>query len=138
MVVGVHGLVGGQAGAGDFVGAVGQHLVHVHVRLCARAGLPHHQRELAMELACQHIIGGLHNQSGLFFLDATQASIGLGGSLFHQSHGVDQRLRQGFATDFEVIAAALGLRAPVGIGGYFHIAHGVVFGTGGGHGFSFV
>ena len=136
VVVGMHGLVRRQACASDFVGAVGEHFVHVHIGLRARAGLPHHQRELAVELARQHVVGSLHNQIRLLLLDAPERGVHLRGGFFHQRHRVNHRLRQGFAADFEILAAALGLRAPIGFGRDFYIAHGVVFGAGGHIGFS--
>ena len=43
---------------------------------------------------------------------------------------MNHRLRQGFAADFEILAAALRLRALIGFRRHFNIAHGVVFGTG--------
>ena len=42
MVVGMNGLVRRQTCTGDFVGAVCQHFVHVHIGLRAGAGLPNH------------------------------------------------------------------------------------------------
>ena len=47
-------------------GAVGEHLVHVHVGLRARAGLPDRERELAVVLAGQHLVGGGDDRVGLF------------------------------------------------------------------------
>ena len=42
MVVGMDGLVRRQTRTSDFVGAVCQHFVHVHIGLRAGAGLPNH------------------------------------------------------------------------------------------------
>src|SRR5258708_4233015 len=44
--------------AEELARAVGQHLVHVHVGLGARARLPHHQWKLAVVLAGDHLVGG--------------------------------------------------------------------------------
>ena len=46
-------------------GAVGDHLVGVHVRLRAAAGLPDAQREVVVELAGDHLVGGLDDALGL-------------------------------------------------------------------------
>ena len=129
VVVRMHWLVGGKPGTGQFVGAVRQHFVHVHVGLCAGAGLPDDERELAVQFATQHVIGGADDEVGLFLLDAAEAGVGQRGGFFHQRHGVDERARQGFAADFEVLVATLGLRAPVGFGRNLDVAHGVVFGA---------
>ena len=46
-------------------GAIGEHLVHIHVRLGAGAGLPHHQRELVVPAAREDFVGGLRDGSAL-------------------------------------------------------------------------
>ncbi|VFS89629.1 Uncharacterised protein [Raoultella planticola] len=51
--------------AQQFTGAVGQHLVHVHVALRAGTGLPDGQRKFIGMVAGQHFIGGLNNRLGL-------------------------------------------------------------------------
>ena len=129
VVVRMHGFVGGKPGAGEFVGAVGEHFVHVHVGLRARAGLPDDERELSVQFAAQHVVSGADDEVGLLLLNAAEAGVGQRGGFFHQRHRVDERLRQGFAADFEVLVAALGLRAPVGFRRDLHFAHGVVFGA---------
>ena len=129
VVVRMHRLVGGEPGSGQLVGAVGEHFVHVHVGLRAGAGLPDDQRELAVQFARQHVIGSADDEVGLLLLDAAETGVGQRGSFFHQRHRVDERLRQGFAADFEVLVAALRLRAPVGVRRNLDFAHGVVFGA---------
>ena len=130
MVVGMDGLIRRQTRTGDFVGAVCQHFVHVHIGLRAGAGLPHHQWELPVELAVQHVVRRLRNQIRLLRLNSAEGNIGSGSGFFYQRQSINQRLRQGFTADFEIVTAALGLRAPIGFGRDFDIAHGVVFGTG--------
>ena len=129
VVVRMYRLVGGESGAGQCVGAVGQYFVHVHVGLRAGAGLPDDERELAVQFAAKHVVSGADDEVSLFLLDAAEAGVGQRGGFFHQRHRVDERLRQGFAADFEVLVAALGLRAPVGFRRDLHFAHGVVFGA---------
>ena len=50
--------------AEQLVGAVGDHLVDVHVGLGAGAGLPHDQRELIVELAVDDLLRGLDDGLG--------------------------------------------------------------------------
>ena len=57
--------------AQQFAGAVGQHLIHVHVALCAGTGLPDGQRELILMTVLQHFIGCRHNGTG--FIRGEQA-----------------------------------------------------------------
>ncbi len=49
--------------AEHLVGAVGDHLVEVHVGLGAGAGLPDHQREMIVELAVDHLLRGADDRS---------------------------------------------------------------------------
>ena len=75
----------------QLIGAIGQHLVHVHVALCARASLPDHQRKLIIPLPVDHLISGLHNPILLLRANITQRSIGLRSGFFHQGHGMNHR-----------------------------------------------
>uniref|UniRef100_A0A6B0VA16 Uncharacterized protein n=1 Tax=Ixodes ricinus TaxID=34613 RepID=A0A6B0VA16_IXORI len=56
VVVGVDGALAAQLAAEDLDGPVGDHLVHVHVRLGARARLPDHQREVRLQGAVNHLV----------------------------------------------------------------------------------
>ena len=47
--------------------------------------------------------------------------------LLENSEGVDDFARHGLATDFEILQAALGLRAPIFIVGHLNLAHRVFF-----------
>ena len=52
--------------AADQLGtAVGQHFIHVHIALRARARLPDGQREFRVMLAGQHFVGRLRDGDGL-------------------------------------------------------------------------
>ncbi len=62
VVVGVDGVLRPERAAGQLDGAVGDHLVGVHVGLGAAAGLPHHQREVVVEGAVRHLAGGANDQ----------------------------------------------------------------------------
>ena len=47
----MNGLLGAEFAAENLVGAIGDHLVQIHVRLRAGAGLPDHQRKMIIEAA---------------------------------------------------------------------------------------
>ena len=89
---------------------------------------------LAIEVVCNLVMAALWRQGRRQY---AEACIGTRTRTFLLAKGADQAGGERLLTA-EDLQRPLGLRAPVGIGGYFHIAHGVVFGTGGGHGFSFV
>ncbi len=67
MVIGVHRLLGAELAVSHLDSAVRQHLIHVHVGLGAGAGLPDEKREVLVQLAGNHLIGGLRDQVGLIF-----------------------------------------------------------------------
>src|SRR5205085_9930803 len=58
VVVGLDRLLAAHLTAGQLDGPVGDHLVGVHVGLRAAAGLPDAQREVAVELAGDDLVGG--------------------------------------------------------------------------------
>ncbi len=105
-------------------------LVDVHVRLRARTGLPHRQREVSIELACcdtQRRIGdGL--RAGL----AEQAQVAVDASRrpLDPGHRVDQRQRHALLADRKEAQAALRLCAPQRFGRHVDGAEAVVFDAG--------
>ena len=56
MVVGMNRLLGAHFTAQHLDCAVGDHLVGVHVGLCARAGLPDDKREVLVQLAVDYLL----------------------------------------------------------------------------------
>ena len=58
VVVRVHRRLAADPTAEQLDGAVRQHLVDVHVRLGARAGLPDVERKMVVELAGDRLVGG--------------------------------------------------------------------------------
>ncbi len=69
---------GAELAAKQFVGAVGDHLVEVHVGLGAGAGLPDHQRKMIVELAVDHLARGADDGAGAALVDQPQFAIGFG------------------------------------------------------------
>ena len=92
--------------------AVGQHLVHVHVALGARAGLPHGQRKLVRMAAGQHFVGGAQDGVGLVGLEQAERAVHRGGGALHLGQRGDQFGRHALGRNMEVFQRALGLRAP--------------------------
>ena len=64
VIVGMDRRFCSELAAEPLVGAVGDHLVHVHVGLSAGSGLPHHQRELIVELAVDDFLRSLDDRLG--------------------------------------------------------------------------
>ena len=53
--------------------------------------------------------------------------IGQGRGLFQDAEGMGDFPGHDLAADFEILIAALGLRAPIAVRGHLHFAHGVAF-----------
>ena len=131
VVIGVHQAPFPALAAQQLAGAVGQHLVDVHVGLRARAGLPHHQRKFARVVARNHLVGSDGDGLGNGRVLQAQRLVDHGRSPLHQRQRADDFTRLLFARDVEVLQRALRLRAPQLIGGDLDGAKGVAFGTGG-------
>ena len=93
-------------------GAVGQHLVHVHIALRARAGLPHGRREFVRPLAGDHFVGGARDGIGDLRIQLAQVGVHLGGGALELRHRGDQRRGHLLGRDREEMQRALGLGAP--------------------------
>ncbi|KDS76745.1 hypothetical protein KM22_03905 [Bordetella bronchiseptica KM22] len=130
VVVGVHLAAFAALAAQQLGGAVGQHLVHVHVALRARAGLPDRQRKLIGPLAGDHLIGGPHDGVCDLRIQLAQLGVDLGGGALQARHGGDQRHRHLLGRDREEMQRALGLRAPQVLLGHLDRAESVFFGAG--------
>ena len=110
-------LLGAEFAAEHLVGAVGDHLVQVHVGLRARAGLPDHQREMIVELAVDHLLRGAGDGGGAARIEQAELAVGFCGSELDDAERMDERHRHAVLADAEILPAALGLRAPITIGG---------------------
>ena len=87
VVVRVHRLLGAQRAAQQLDGAVGDDLIHVHVRLRARAGLEDDEREVLIPLASDDLIR--HAQDGATHHRGHDAilHVDLGGALLEDAKG---------------------------------------------------
>ena len=107
-------------------GAVRQHLVDVHVRLGAAAGLPDDERELLVVLAREHLVRGLHDGLAALLGERAVLHVHDRRRLLHQHQRADERHGHALAGDVEVLPAALRLGAPQPVGGDLDGAEGVL------------
>ncbi len=142
VVIGMDRLLRSHLAAGDLDGPVGEDLVHVHVGLRARAGLPYAEGELVGQFAGDDFIRGLNDELGLVGRKLAEVLVDQRGGLLERGEGADEFRRHDVAADVEVMKGALRLRAPIDVAGHFDLAHAVGFDTsagglldGGGHGF---
>ena len=115
--------------AGDGDGAVRNDLVRIHVALRARSGLPDAKRKVGVELAGDHLIGGLRNEFAFFFRQLAQVSIRHGGGFFENTQGFDHFGWEDVLADVKMDEGARGLGAPVGVMRNGNLSHGVAFET---------
>ncbi|MGY2808105.1 hypothetical protein ACVIHF_004835 [Bradyrhizobium sp. USDA 4506] len=117
VIVRMNRLLGAKLAAEHLVGAVGDHLVHVHVALRARTGLPDHQREIVVELAFDYFLGCADDGAGAARIELAELAIGLRGRKLHDAECMDDRDRHAVVADLEILPRAFGLRAPIAVGG---------------------
>ena len=129
VVVGMHRLLRAHHAAGDLDRAVGDHLVGIHVRLRAAAGLEHHQRKVVVERSGNHLVGRLHDQLHGSGRELPQFAVGQRRTLLENAERLLDRPAplKAFGANLEVVARPLGLGAPVAVGGDVHLAHAVGF-----------
>ena len=120
MIVGMQKLF-----ARDFVAAVGNDLVGVHVGLRAAAGLPNDQREVVVQGTGNHLVAGAADHVQTAVVQLAEFMVGNCRGLLQNAEGVGDFARHDLAADFEVLEAALRLRAPVAIRGHLHFTHGI-------------
>ena len=133
VVVGVDRLLRAHLAAQHLDGAVRDHLVGVHVRLGARAGLPDDQREMVVELAVDHLLRRLDDGLAELRVEPAERHVGLGRGALDDAERAHDRQRLLLPADLEIAEGALRLRAPVAVGGDLDGAEGVGFGAGLGH-----
>ena len=113
--------------AQQFTGAVGQHLVHIHIALGAGAGLPDSQRELLRVLSGEDFVSGSDDRPGFLRRQQPEILINLRRRPLGQRQGVNQLPGHFFGRDAEMLQRALGLGAPEFIGRDVDGAHRVFF-----------
>ena len=114
-VVGVDGGVGAARRAGQLVGAVGDHLVGVHVGLRAGSRLEHQEGELGVERAVHDLPGGAGDELGALVREPPELLVGARRRQLEDAAGTDDgpSPAEPLAAGGEVLEGALRLRAPV-------------------------
>ena len=113
--------------ARNFVSAVCNDLVHVHVGLGAAAGLPDREREVAAELTGANLFTDGGNQLCLLLIQDAEAEVCESGSFLQIGKGGDDLCGDFFVPDFKVLEAALCLCAPELICGDLDFPHRIMF-----------
>ena len=128
VVIGMHGFITAFA-AEDFNRAIGDDLVGIHVRGSAGAGLENIHDKLVVPFAVNHFLRSVLDGLGDLRWHITKPRIGGGGVLLDQAERADKLPGKAQAADRKILDGPGGLRAVIGVGGDFHLAHGVSFDT---------
>ena len=114
VVVGMDRLLRTHHSAGELDGAIGDHLIGVHVGLRARSGLEHHQRKLAVQLPVDHLLGRPDDQVDLVARQLAQFAVSQRGAFLEDAERADHRPAPAVAlhADREVAMRPLRLCAP--------------------------
>ena len=127
VIIRVDGLLRAERAADELDASIRHDLIHVHVRLRARPGLPHVQREVEVEGAADDLIADSLDELALPRREAVVAGIDDCCSLLHVAVRVIDLVRHAVMADVEVDEASLRLGAPVAIGRHHHGAKAVKF-----------
>ena len=111
------------------IGAVGDDLVDVHIRLRAAAGLPDGEREVSVERAIKDLVAGGLDRAGTARIEHTKLCIRTRGGKLYDRKRADDLRRHLLGADAEIFKAALRLRAPVTVGRHTHLPHRIMLQT---------
>ena len=128
VIVGMHGRMRSERLAGELIGAIGNHLVRVHVALRAGSGLEHDERKLGIEPAGDDFVRGARDQIGNLRRDQAERGVGARRGFLQESERANDGTRpdESRTADREEMARPLGLRAPQAIGRDLDRPHGVM------------
>ena len=127
VVIGPDRMLAAERAAQQLDRAVRDHLVDVHVRLGAGAGLPNKQRVVRVERAGDGLVGGAQDGVALPVGQPAGRGVDQRAGLLDHAIGVVDGLRHEVAADVEMQQRTLGLRTPVAVGRNLHVAHGIEF-----------
>ena len=94
--------------------------------LRTRARLPHHERELVVELAGENLVRHLRNERGVPLVHAAKRRVCQRGGLLEHRKRADYLVRHALGAYGEILVASLGLGAPKGVCGDKDLSHRVV------------
>ncbi len=115
VIVGVHGLLAAELAAQELAGSIGDHLIGIHVGLCAGTGLPDGNGEVIVPVAPHDFTRCRGQCLGDFRRQLAEFTVAAGGTVFDCAQSAGQRYRHCRAADSEIADGALGLRAPIAI-----------------------
>jgi hypothetical protein len=122
VVVRMHSPVRAALAAEQFGGAIGEHLVQVHVGLGTGTGLPDHQRKFHVVFAGDDLVRRFDDGPRFLFVQNAEFGIDQCAGALDARQRMNQLRRHALAGDAEILQAALGLRSPQPVRGDFDLA----------------
>jgi hypothetical protein len=111
----------------DFVGAIGDDFVGVHVKADAGSGLENVDDKFVVPATVDNFQSGMNDGVGAARVDGAQFAVGFGGGEFDHGDGANEQGMGTHAADGIVLDGAGGLHAVVGGGGDREESEGVFF-----------
>ena len=102
VIIGMHRRFRAQLAAQDFNGAVGNHLIGIHIGLGARTGLPHGQGEVIIELSFGHLFGRADDRTADFGLHVIERQIGPRSGKLDNPQSTHDWCGHGFFPDWKI------------------------------------
>ena len=127
VIIGANGLLTAHDAAEELDGAVGQHLVHIHVGLGAGTCLPHVERKMFVQQAVHAFLRGAVNGLRLPGGQPPHAGVDPRAGFFDQAEGAADFQRHFVIANGKVLKRTLRLRAPVSVGRHHDLPHAVKF-----------
>ena len=106
---------------------IGEHLVHVHIRLRPASRLPDQQRKLVTVLTGEHLFRRPHDRVGLGLVESPQVPIHESTGLLHENESLNQLAGHALVGNSEVATRTLGLHSPEAFVRNLDIAQRVAF-----------
>ncbi len=116
-----------QGSAQNLEGAIGQHLIHVHVRGGAGAALEGIHLYVRIELALCHLGAGLLDGLECGLIPAAQLVIRAGAGEFHRPVRADKLRMHGPTAEREILQRTLGVNTVKSVGGNIACSQEIMF-----------
>ena len=91
--------------SGQFIPPMSNDFIDIHVALGPTAGLPHCQREVAVQFSLQDLVADLANDLAAFLVQLVQGFIGLGSTFFQVGKSPDHFHGHLFRPNLEILEA---------------------------------
>src|SRR5436305_5597668 len=114
----------------QLAGAVGYHLVGIHIGRGGGTCLKNIQDEVTIKFAVDYFLGGLYNRFGYLRINSAKAFIYLSRSLFDLSKRSNKLSWEAQIADWKIEYGTVGTCSPIGMCRNLHLTHRVTLDAG--------